>query len=201
MISYNISSIVNRTQTFLEFNFGALVFDRSYLNIPTVDSEFSITSSYFSIGLTRKFGFGRSNLGFGLAFEPFNQLNMSGDIYLETGPDVSEPGYYYFFFRQSYAGSILSTEYELLLTPDLSFNLEISSKMTQGASIPDSIGIHVEYDSYDAHGFPVYGALDPGNIENWPNIMDGMTVKVGLSYTPETFPFNWGGWLDKRRKY
>jgi hypothetical protein len=73
--------------------------------------------------------------------------------------------------------------------------------MTQGASIPDSIGIHVEY-SYDEDGFPVYGeTLDPGDIENWPNIMDGMTVKVGLSYTPETFPFNWGGWLDKRRKY
>ena len=199
MISYNISSIVNRTQTFLEFNYGALVFDRSYLNMSAVDSGFSITSSYFSTGLTRKFGFGRSNLGFGLAFG-LDQLNMSGGIYLETGPEVSEPGYYYFFFRQGYFGSILSTEYELLLTPDLSFNLEISSKMTQGASIPDSIGIDVEY-YLDEDGFPVYGTLDPGDIENWPNIMDGMTVKVGLSYTPKTLPFKWGGWLDKRRKY
>ena len=125
---------------------------------------------------------------------------MNGSIYLETGPEVSKPGYYGFNFTTSYFGSILSTEYELLLTPDLSFNLEISSKMTQGASIPDSIGLQViEYVAYD--GFPEYGTLDPGDIENWPNIMDGMTVKVGLPYIPKTLPFNWGGWLDKRRKY
>ena len=200
MISYNISSIVNRTQTFLEFNYGVLVVDRSYLNKSAVDCDFSITSPYFSTGLTRKFGFGRSNFGFGLAFV-WDQISMNGDIYLETGPEVSKPGYYGFNFTTSYFGSILSTEYELLLTPDLSFNLEISSKMTQGASIPDSIGLQViEYYS-DEDGFPVYGTLDPGDIENWPNIMDGMTVKVGLSYTTEIFPFNWGGWLYKGRKY
>jgi hypothetical protein len=200
MISYNISSIVNRTQTFLEFNYGVLVVDRSYLNKSAVDGGFSITSPYFSTGLTRKFGFGRSNFGFGLAFG-WDQISMNGDIYLETGPEVSKPGSYGFNFTTSYFGSILSTEYELLLTPDLSFNLEISSKMTQGASIPDSIGLQViEYYS-DEDGFPVYGTLDPGDIENWPNIMDGMTVKVGLSYTPKTLPFKWGGWLDKHRKY
>ena len=199
-ISYNISSVVNSTQTFLKFNFGSLEVDKSKLNQSIVDSSFFITSPYFYTNLTKKFGFGRSNLGFGLALG-FDQISMSGDMYVETGLDIPKPGHYEFLYNKTYFGSKLSTEYELLLTPDLSFNLEISSKMTQGASIPDSIGLQViEYYSYE-DGLPVYGTLDPGDIENWPNIMDGMTVKVGLSYIPKTLPFNWGGWLDKRRKY
>jgi len=199
-ISYNISSVVNSTQTFLKFNFGSLEVDKSKLNQSIVDSSFFITSPYFYTGFTKKFGFGRSNLGFGLALG-FDQISMSGDMYVETGLDIPKPGHYEFLYNKTYFGSKLSTEYELLLTPDISFNVEINTKMTGGGGLPDSIGLKdYEYLADDGSS-PLVWELDAGEEDDWPTIIDGVTFNVGFTYAPKTLPFNWGGWLDKRRKY
>ncbi|MDA8851076.1 hypothetical protein N9I45_00275 [bacterium] len=191
IIAYNISSIVNKPQTFLTLSFGDsdIDLDRKYINSASVKNNFIISHTTYTLGLSRKFGLGRSNFGYGFSLGS-NQLSMNGDIYLDT--DLS-PGFYDFTFQSSNITSILSTEYEFLINPDLSFNLEISAKVTQGPSIPNEFHIKDKNPLYnDSERLPI----NKGTKSDWPNIMKGTAFKIGLNYHPKTLPFNIEGWFN-----
>ncbi|MBT4249191.1 hypothetical protein HOD84_02495 [bacterium] len=191
IIAYNISSIVKKPQTFLTLSFGDsdIDLDRNYINSSSVKSNFLISHTTYTLGLSRKFGFGRSNFGYGLSLGT-DQLNMNGGIYLDT--DLS-PGFYDFTFQSSNIASILSTEYEFLINPNLSFNLEISAKVTQGRSVPNEFHITDKNSLYDDS---VRLPINKGTENDWPIMMNGTAFKIGLNYHPKTLPFNIEGWFN-----
>ena len=192
IIAYNISSIINKPQTFLKLSIGDSDIDlnRTAINSSAVKSNFLISHTTYTLGLSRKFGFGRSNFGYGFALGT-DQLAMNGGIYLDT--DL-EPGFYNFIFETSYITSIVSTEYEFLINPDLSLSFEISSKLTQAPSLPNEFHIKDKDPIYE---HSVRLPFDKGTKSDWPNLMDGMAFKIGLNYYPKTLPFNIEGWFNK----
>ena len=191
IIAYNISSIINKPQTFITLSFGDSDIDlnKKAINPFLVKSNFLISHTTYTLGLSRKFGFGRSNFGYGLSLGT-DQLSMNGGIYLDTN---LLPGFYDFTFQSSNIASILSTEYEFLINPDMSFNLEISAKVTQGPSVPNEFHVKDKNPLYDDS---VRLPISKGTKSDWPNVMQGTAFKIGLNYHPKTLPFNIEGWFN-----
>ena len=191
--SLNIASIINSTQTFLYFEYANRIVDASVFNDEVVgDNVFSITLPSLYLGFMKKASFGRSNFGIGVGIGADN-VNMNGEIILETNVDIPNSGYYGFSFIDSYYGAKLSSNYEFIITPDISLNIDFSFKSAFRDSLP-------VIDITNEDGSTTWD-VDSGNLDDWPNFVDGYTMNIGVSYCPKTIPFKWGGKLDRYRKY
>ena len=180
--SFNISSDLTGPQTFFNLELGRMVTDKSNFNKEIVKDDFKISSTYFYTGIAKKFDLSRGYVGIGLDVG-FESLGLGGTMYVETGYSEPAPGEFYLYFNDFYWSTKLSTEYEFLITPDLSFNIGMSMKKAYRDSLPD-----MEIRDYvnKTDGYSTNWNVRTGEKDDWESLIDGLAFNIGISYSPRT---------------
>ena len=180
--SFNISSDLTGPQTFFNLELGRMVTDKSNFNKEIVKDDFKISSTYFYTGIAKKFDLSRGYVGIGLDVG-FESLGLGGTMYVETGYSEPAPGEFYLYFNDFYWSTKLSTEYEFLITPDLSFNIGMSMKKAYRDSLP-SMELWDFVNKTD--GYSTDWNVNPGEEDDWESLIDGLTFNVAIRYSPRT---------------
>jgi len=181
--SYNISSDLTGSQTWLNLEFSRMVVDKSNFNKEIVEDDFHISSNSFYTGIVKKFNLGRGYLGMGFN-AGLESFSIGGKMYVETGYSEPAPGEFYLYFHDIYWSTTYLTEYELLITPDLSFNIGMNLRKAFRDSLPD-----MELWDYvnKTDGYPTTWNIRPGEYDDWSeSLIDGLTFNVGIRYSPRT---------------
>ncbi len=180
--SFNISSGLTGPQTYFNLELGRMVTDKSNFNKEIVKDDFKISSTYFYTGIAKKFDLSRGYVGIGLDVG-FESLGLGGTMYVETGYSEPAPGEFYLYFNDFYWSTKLSTEYEFLITPDLSFNIGMSMKKAYRDSLPD-----MELWDYvnKTDGYSTNWNVRTGEKDDWESLIDGLAFNIGISYSPRT---------------
>ena len=180
--SFNISSDLTGPQTFFNLELGRMVTDKSNFNKEIVKDDFKISSTYFYTGIAKKFDLSRGYVGIGLDVG-FESFGIGGKMYVETGYSEPAPGEFTLFFHDFYWSTKLSTEYEFLITPDLSFNIGMSMKKAYRDSLPD-----MELWDYvnKIDGYSTNWNVRSGEKDDWESLIDGLAFNIGISYSPRT---------------
>jgi len=184
--AYNLAPIINVSQTFLDIKMGFFM--------PLVEINPDAEAFPFIIpinfGVTKKIGFGRSNISVGLN-GGFDIFSMAGTITIST----TEYDYSYSLIALGFGASV---DYEMLLTPDLSFNIGAGYRI---GLAPLSASITVDETEYDlTENYSTYfnGTFDE-NFEDYNS--GGLSINLGINYALGELPINIFGFLDPFKKH
>jgi len=184
--AYNLAPIINVSQTFLDIEMGFFM--------PLVEINPDAEAFPFIIpinfGVTKKIGFGRSNISVGLN-GGFDIFSMAGTITIST----TEYDYSYSLIALGFGASV---DYEMLLTPDLSFNIGAGYRI---GLAPLSASITVDETEYDlTENYSTYfnGTFDE-NFEDYNS--GGLSINLGINYALGELPINIFGFLDPLKKH
>ena len=186
--SYNLAPIIGVSQTFLDVNttfaFPIPDFNDNLDDIPTVLPF--LLSAY--TGVSKKLWFGSSNLGV-FAGAGMESLNIGGKI-----PEISSGSVEFIDFVYSVRAIAFkfATDFEKLLTPDLSINLGFQYKF---ALPPMNLGITIDGEEVASYtGIEVIDLYSDLNLS-------GMGFNLGINYALGELPFNLFGFLDPMKKH
>ena len=187
--AYNLAPVIGVSQTFLDIDMGFFM--------PVVEINPNAEAFPFIIpinfGVTKKIQFGKSNLGVGVN-GGFDMFSMAGTI---TGT-VSSTEYTYAYSIMA-LGFGASVNYEMLLTPDLSFNIGAGYRL---GLAPLSASITIDETEYDLT--ENYTTYFPGKDfdETFEDLnLGGLGINLGINYALGELPINLFGFLDPLKKH
>jgi hypothetical protein len=188
--AYNLAPIIGVSQTFLDIDMGFFM--------PVVEINPNAEAFPFIIpinfGVTKKIQFGKSNLGVGVN-GGFDMFSMAGTITVST---VSSTEYTYAYSIMA-LGFGASVNYEMLLTPDLSFNIGAGYRL---GLAPLSASITIDETEYDLT--ENYTTYFPGKDfdETFEDLnLGGLGINLGINYALGELPINLFGFLDPLKKH
>ncbi len=188
--AYNLAPVIGVSQTFLDIDMGFFM--------PVVEINPNAEAFPFIIpinfGVTKKIQFGKSNLGVGVN-GGFDMFSMAGTITVST---VSSTEYTYAYSIMA-LGFGASVNYEMLLTPDLSFNIGAGYRL---GLAPLSASITIDETEYDLT--ENYTTYFPGKDfdETFEDLnLGGLGINLGINYALGELPINLFGFLDPLKKH
>ena len=185
--AYNLAPIIGVSQTFLDIDMGFFM--------PVVEINPNAEAFPFIIpinfGVTKKIQFGKSNLGVGVN-GGFDMFSMAGTITVSS----TEYTYAYSIMALGFGASV---NYEMLLTPDLSFNIGAGYRL---GLAPLSASITIDETEYDLT--ENYTTYFPGKDfdETFEDLnLGGLGINLGINYALGELPINLFGFLDPLKKH
>ena len=185
--AYNLAPIIGVSQTFLDIDMGFFM--------PVVEINPDAEAFPFIIpinfGVTKKIQFGKSNLGVGVN-GGFDMFSMAGTITVSS----TEYTYAYSIMALGFGASV---NYEMLLTPDLSFNIGAGYRL---GLAPLSASITIDETEYDLT--ENYTTYFPGKDfdETFEDLnLGGLGINLGINYALGELPINLFGFLDPLKKH
>jgi hypothetical protein len=177
--SYNLAPIIGITQTFLDINttfaFPVAEFNDELSEVPELVPF--ILSAY--IGATKKVWFGSNNLSL-FGGGGMESLNLAGKIWDED---------YVYSVRS--VGFKFASDFEKLITPDISINLGIQYKY----ALPP-MQLAITWGDYES----TYEGPDVTDM--YPDLsLSALGFNLGVNYALGELPFNIFGFLDPFKKH
>jgi len=185
--AYNVAPIIGVSQTFLDIDMGFFM-PMAEINPDAKAFPFIIPINF---GITKKLQFGRNNLGIG--------LNSGVDMFSMSGTVTYSSTDYTYSYSLMALGFGASVDYEMLLTPDLSFNIGAGYRL---GLVPMVASLTVDDTDYDlTEDYSVYfnGVDFEDRFEDMS--LAGMRINLGVNYALGELPFNLFGFLDPFKKH
>jgi hypothetical protein len=185
--AYNLAPIIGVSQTFLDIDMGFFM--------PVVEINPNAEAFPFIIpinfGVTKKIQFGKSNLGVGVN-GGFDMFSMAGTITVSS----TEYTYAYSIMALGFGASV---NYEMLLTPDLSFNIGAGYRL---GLAPLSASITIDETEYDlTENYTTYFP-EKDFDETFEDLnLGGLGINLGINYALGELPINLFGFLDPLKKH